>query len=85
MGWCLRSPYLLRYRRPRVIIRGIKRGIKVMGCYETFMLNFAVLVILAGVVLAVVAGFLPSSQQYQRTHWLSDTAAGGADGDGATA
>ena len=36
-----------------------------MGLYETFMLGFAVLVIVAGVVFSVAAAFTPDPQRYQ--------------------
>ena len=52
-----------------------------MGLYETFMLGFAVLVILAGVVFSVAAAFMPGPQRYQRPT-LPNSA---ADGNGATA
>ena len=50
-----------------------------MGFYETFMLGFAVLVILAGVVFSVVAAFTPARQRHQRPSPPNSAAPGGGD------
>ena len=53
-----------------------------MGLYETFMLGFAVLVIMAGVVFSVVAAFTPGPQRYQRPSPPNGATAGGGDDEG---
>ena len=53
-----------------------------MGLYETFMLGFAVLVILAEVVFSVVAAFTPTNGQRHHIYSTPNSAAaGGADED----
>ena len=54
-----------------------------MALYETFMLGFAVLVILAGVVFSVVAAFTPAPQRHQTPSPPNGAAAGGGDEEGA--
>ncbi len=53
-----------------------------MGLYETFMLGFAVLVILAGVVFSVVAAFSPSPLRQQPPSPPNGAAADGGDEEG---
>lgn len=53
-----------------------------MGLYETFMLGFAVLVILAGVVFSVVAAFSPSPLGQQRPSPPNSAAADDGDEGG---
>ncbi len=59
------------------------RFIADMGLYETFMLGFAVLVILAGAVFSVVAAFTPGPQRHQLPTPPNNAAAGGGDEEGA--
>ncbi len=55
-----------------------------VGLYETFMLGFAVLVILAGVVFSIVSAFTPTSGQRHHIYSTPNgAAAGGGDEDGA--
>ena len=55
-----------------------------MGLYETFMLGFAALVILAGVVFSVLAVFTPTNGQRHHIYSTPNSAAaGGGDEDGA--
>ncbi len=54
-----------------------------MGLYETFMLGFAVLVIMAGVVFSVVAAFTPGPQRYQRPSPPNNATASGGNDEGA--
>ena len=58
-------------------------GIADMGLYETFMLGFAVLVILAGVVFSVAAAFMPGPRRHQLPTPPNNAAAGGGDEEGA--
>ncbi len=53
-----------------------------MGLYETFMLGFAVLVIMAGVVFSVVAAFTPAPQRRQRPGPRNGATGGGGNEEG---